>query len=98
MMSCKNHACSASVDGMQFYGKTYRETGIPEGLISESMGGEYSGESSVIALQETPFSLSHGEKHRTVFMATFLHDHPLATSVDDLNGLADLWNEFSDAG
>ncbi len=98
MMSCRNNAGSASVDGMQFYGKTYRETGIPEGLISESMGGEYSGESSVIALQETPFSLSPGKKHRTVFMATFLPDHPLATSVDDLNRLSDLWNEFSDAG
>lgn len=98
MMSCNNRAGSASVDGMQFYGKTYRETGIPEGLISESMGGEYSGESSVIALQETPFSLTSGEKHRSVFMATYLHDHPLATSVDDLNRLSELWKEFTDEG
>ena len=96
MMSCKNSAGSASVDGMQFYGKPYRETGVPEGLISEIMGGEYSGESSVIALQVNPFSLAPGEKHRSVFLATYLHDHPLATSADDLNRLPGLWNEFSD--
>ncbi len=96
IMSCKNSAISASTDGMQFYGNKYRETGVPEGLISDSMGGEYSGESSVIALQEIPFDLAPGEKHRSVFAATYLHDHPLATSVDDLNRISGLWNEFSD--
>jgi cellobiose phosphorylase len=98
MMACKNRAASASVDGMQFYGNRYRETGVPEGLTSDSMGGEYSGESSVIALREIPFSLPPGEKHRTVFAAAYIHNHPLATSVDDLNRLPDLWNEFSAEG
>ena len=55
MMACKNGAVSASTDGMQFYGKTFRETGIPEGLMAETLGGEYAGESSVFALQEKPF-------------------------------------------
>ena len=85
MMACKNRAIAASVDGMQFYGKTYRETGIPEGLLADRLGGEYSGESSVLALQEKPFKLSAGDNHKSVFIATYLPDHPQATSEDDLN-------------
>ena len=61
MMACKNSAIAASVDGMQFYGKTFRETGIPEGLLADNLGGEYAGESSVLALQEKPFKLAAGE-------------------------------------
>ena len=63
MIACKNRALSASVDGMQFYGKTYRETGIPEALLAETLGGELSGESSVAALQEQPFRISAGSRH-----------------------------------
>jgi len=94
MMGCKNTAIAASVDGMQFYGKTFRETGIPEGLLADSLGGEYSGESSVLALQEKPFTLLPGDHHRSVFVATYLQDHPQATSDDDLNRLTDLMPEF----
>ncbi len=96
MMICKNAAVAASVDGMQFYGKTFRETGIPEGLLADRLGGEYSGESSVLALQEKPFNLSTGDHHQSFFVATYLHDHPLATSGDDLKRLAGLIHEFGD--
>jgi len=44
MFASKNVAESGCVDGMQFYGKTYRETGIPEGLLAERLGGNYAGE------------------------------------------------------
>ncbi|MEI7983875.1 MAG: hypothetical protein WCI71_19675, partial [Bacteroidota bacterium] len=94
MMACRNGAIAASVDGMQFYGKTYRETGIPEGLLSDNLGGEYSGESSVLALQEKPFKLAAGNHHTIVFISTYLPDHPQATSEDDLNRLAGLMSEF----
>jgi cellobiose phosphorylase len=94
IMACKNRAVAASVDGMQFYGKTFRETGIPEGLLAEYLGGEYSGESSVIALQEQPFSMSRGDNHKSVFAATYLPDHPQLTSEDDLNRLSELMDEF----
>ena len=94
MMACENGAVAGSTDGMQFYGKTYRETGIPEGLLSERLGGEYAGESSVIALQEKPFKLAAGESHTSVFIATYLHDHPKATSVEDLSRLTTLKAEF----
>lgn len=96
MIACKNQAVSGSVDGMQFYGKTFRETGIPEGLLANSLGGEYSGESSVVALQENPFKLAAGENHTSVFVATYMPDHPHATSDDDLKQLPDLVLQFSE--
>ena len=96
MMACKNSAIAASVDGMQFYGQTYRETGIPEGLLSEKLGGEYSGESSVLALQEKPFKLPAEHHHKSVFFATYLPDHARATSDDDLKLLPGLISEFDD--
>ena len=97
MMACKNKASAASVDGMQFYGKTYRATGILEGLMAETLGGEYSGESSVVSLQEKPFMLATGEKHRSVFAATYMADHPEATWEKDLERLPDLFSEFGNA-
>ena len=96
MLACKNTAVAGSVDGMQFYGKTYRETGIPEGLLADHLGGDYAGESSVFALQEKPFSLAAGGVHKSVFVGTYLPDHPQATSEDDLNRLPGLMLEFND--
>ena len=96
MMACKNGATAASVDGMQFYGKTFRETGIPEGLLTDKLGGEYSGESSVLALQEKPFKLAAGDDHKSVFVVTYLPDHPQATTDGDLNRLTGLMLEFDD--
>jgi 1,2-beta-oligoglucan phosphorylase len=95
MMLCKNTAISAGTDGMQFFGRTYRETGIPEGLLKEELGGEYAGESSVVALQEKPFFLKPGEKHRSEFVCSYLPDHPEASSVNDLKRIPDLLNEFA---
>jgi 1,2-beta-oligoglucan phosphorylase len=97
MIACRNRATAASVDGMQFFGRTYRETGLPEGLKDESLGGEYSGESSVVALQEKPFKLPAGGKYACVFAATYLADHPEATSENDLKCLPDLFSEFENA-
>ena len=94
MIACKNRALSASVDGMQFYGKTYRETGIPEALLAETLGGELSGESSVAALQEQPFRISAGSRHESMFYATCIPDHAVATSEDDLKRLPDIFSEF----
>jgi len=96
MLACKNMAIAGSVDGMQFYGKTYRETGIPEGLLSDTLGGNYAGESSVLALQEKPFMLAAGDYHKSIFVATYMPDHPKATSGDDLNQLTGLFPEFDD--
>ncbi|MFZ2286379.1 MAG: hypothetical protein WAV93_05280 [Bacteroidales bacterium] len=95
MMASMNRAAGAGTDGMQFYGRTFRETGVPEGLISESTGGEYAGESAVVSLQEAPFGLPKGASHRSAFAASFMHDHPDATSATDLERLPGLFGEFS---
>ncbi|MCU0459813.1 MAG: hypothetical protein MUE37_12090 [Bacteroidales bacterium] len=95
MMASLGRAVSGCTDGMKFYGRSYRATGIPEGLMSETLGGEYAGESSVIALQEEPFVLKAGESRTVRFAATFLHDHPPATSEADLDRLQGLSMEFS---
>ncbi len=96
MMACRNGAETASTDGMQFYGKTYRETGIPEGLIAACLPGECAGEYSVTALQEKPFRLSEKDKHRCVFIASCLPDHPQPTTEDDLKRLPLVMNEFAE--
>lgn len=96
MIAGKNNAAAGSVDGMQFYGKKYRETGIPEGLLADTLGGNYAGESSVIALQEKPFIIEAGRHHQSAFVATYLPDHGPATSPDDLKQLPGLFLEFSD--
>jgi 1,2-beta-oligoglucan phosphorylase len=90
MIACKNGAASASTDGMQFFGRSHRETGIPEGLETETFGGEYAGESSVVALQEKPFSLAPGDIHQTIFAGYFMPDHPQATSSEDLRLLQEI--------
>ncbi len=95
MIASVNGAATASTDGMQFYGRTYRETGIPEGLLADGQGGEYAGESSVVTLQELPFYLPDGESHSSAFVATFLHNHPPATSDYDLDRLPGLSREFA---
>ncbi|MDP4282321.1 MAG: hypothetical protein Q8867_09255 [Bacteroidota bacterium] len=94
MIACKNKAIEAGVDGMQFFGRTFRQTGIPEGLLSES-GGEYAGESSVVSLHESPVRLAAGEHHHSVFAAVYMPDHPGATSEDDLLQLKGLFDESS---
>jgi cellobiose phosphorylase len=84
MIACKQGAIAATTDGMHYYGKTYRETGIPEGLLSEKLQGEYAGESPVLALQANPFKLGPGDIHQIVFVGIYEADHPEATGEKDL--------------
>ena len=98
MMASGNSAVAASVDGMQFYGSTFRVTGVPAGALAATLGGEYSGELSVLALQEAPFTIAANGTHRSSFVTTYLADHPRATSVDDLRRLPDLMQEFHSEG
>ncbi len=95
MIASKNFAANGSVDGMQFYGKSYRETGLPEGLLSDNQGGNYAGESSIIALKEKPFKLGAGSHSRSAFATTYLPDHQKATSANDLKQLPELFLEFN---
>lgn len=94
LFACENIANSASTDGIQFYGKSYRETGIAESLLKDKLEGECSGELSIVAIQEKPFTLKSNEKHQSVFVAKYIVDHPEATSKKDLDLLSGLMNEF----
>ncbi len=94
MIASRNLAVSGSTDGMQFYGKTYRETGIPEGLLADTLGGNCAGESSIIALQEKPFILEAHRNHQSAFAGTYMPDHGTSTSPDDLKLVPGLFSEF----
>ncbi|NOU19600.1 MAG: hypothetical protein HOO91_18745 [Bacteroidales bacterium] len=95
MVASKIMANSASTDGMQFLGKSFREKGIPEGLLADRLGGEYSGESSIVAIQEKPFKLLVGNKHKSAFVGSYLQNHPNATSELDLKQIPNLMQEFN---
>jgi cellobiose phosphorylase len=95
ILNCLNGALSGSTDGMQFFGKKFRETGQPEGLLKATLGGNYAGESPVVALQEKPFQLKPGDRHQSVFLTAWQPDHPEATSVKDLELLPGLIAAFT---
>jgi 1,2-beta-oligoglucan phosphorylase len=96
MMACAGGAEAASVDGMQFFGPAFRESCIPEALLAEKLGGEYAGESSVLALQGKKFRLKPGEVYQTAFVSIFIHNHPKATSEADLEKLNKLAGIFKE--
>ncbi|HAJ98842.1 MAG TPA: hypothetical protein DCM62_02335 [Bacteroidales bacterium] len=96
MIACSNGADSACTDGMVFYGKNYRETSIPEALNSETLLGEYAGESSLGAVQSKPVYLKVGQGQTFAFSALFMHNHSEASSDADLNLLPGLFANFSE--
>jgi cellobiose phosphorylase len=95
MIACANRAVAASTDGHQFYGTTFRATGVPEALRASTLQGELSGEDAVVALQEQPFSLAGGGTHSGSFVAQYAHDHPQPSSEADLAQLAHLGRGFA---
>ncbi len=94
MIACSTGASSAATDGMVFYGKTYRKTKIPEALLNPHLDGEYAGESSIVSIQSTPFSIKPKSTYSTSFLFHFEENHNLATSPADLLKLPELFNEF----
>lgn len=97
MIACAGRAVAASTDGLQFYGRTFRSTGEPEALRAGELQGERSGEASVVAIQEEPFVLAMSESHTSAFVATYVPDHPHASSDSDLSRLPDLMRGFAGA-
>ncbi|MDB4987461.1 MAG: hypothetical protein JWN04_2639 [Myxococcaceae bacterium] len=90
LLACTSRAVAASTDGLQFYGRTFRATGEPEALTQDRLGGELSGESSIVAIQQEPFVLHKGESRTSVFVASYVPDHPEASSEADLARLSTL--------
>ena len=96
MMASAGKVVSGLTDGMQFYGSSYRSTGIPEGLLHPELGGNCAGESPIIALQEKPFELQSNESKYVAFVSTYLSNHTEATSVNDLSMLEEVIGEFTE--
>lgn len=92
MVACTSRAVAASTDGLQFYGRTFRATGEPEALSADKLGGELAGESSIAALQQEPFVLQTGQARTSVFVGSYLPDHPEASNEADLERLGELAN------
>ncbi|MBS1653247.1 MAG: hypothetical protein JSU05_00250 [Bacteroidetes bacterium] len=98
MMASAGKAIAGLTDGMQFYGNSYRATGVPECLLQNELTGDMAGESPVVALQESPFKLKGNSSHTVKFISVYLPDHPGATSEQDLSLLQTALSEFSEAG
>lgn len=95
MLVCLQGAQSACTDGAQFYGSSFRENDTAQGLLLNRLGGEYAGESSMIAIQRKPFTILKGKVHKTSFVGHFLAHHPDATSAADIKRLASVQYEFA---
>ena len=94
LLASAGRASSASTDGVCFYGNTYRSTGEPEALRASELLGELAGESAVVALQQKPFALAAGKSHESAFVASYMADHPQASSAEDLARLPELLRGF----
>ncbi len=96
LVASSGKSISGSTDGMQFFGNSYRESGIPEALLKTNFGGNYAGESPVIALQSEKFNLKPDQNHSFAFIGKYIPDHQAPSSNEDLNNIANIFNEFND--
>jgi len=97
MIASADRASAASTDGLQLYGTSFRATFEPEALAASALQGELSAESSVVAIQEQPWMLGAGESRTCAFVASYLPDHPEASSEADLRALPQLVVSFAQA-
>lgn len=75
---------SFSTDGLQFFGRSFRETGVPVGLSLSQLQGRCQQEFGLVALQEDPFVLEPGQSKDVGFFAVFCEDHPQRTTSEDM--------------
>src|SRR5688572_18564788 len=97
MLASANRAVAASTDGSQLYGSLFRTRGEIDALRARELGGELSGEFSVVALQEEPFRLAPGASHTSAFVGTYMADHAQASSEADVHGVPELLRSFGDS-
>jgi 1,2-beta-oligoglucan phosphorylase len=86
-------AAGYATDGFQFFGRSYKETDVPEALYKENLPNEvYQYEFAYIALQSEVVEL-HG-KEQFVFYGCFKEDHPEAiTSVEFTADVLGAWRD-----
>lgn len=72
---------SYATDGRQFFGLSFRESGIPEGLLQRRLPSSVlQGEAACAVLQTEPFSCRPGEPHTAAFYGVCRENHPEAVS------------------
>ncbi|MGD0769482.1 MAG: cellobiose phosphorylase [Tepidisphaeraceae bacterium] len=83
-------ACAGfCTDAFDFFGVTYKATGIPTALSLETIGQcvrQY--EAGCAAIQSNPVEISPGDSHSWSFFAFFSADHPQPSSAADIDGRA----------
>jgi len=84
LLGSTGRATSASTDGLQFCGLSFKATGTPEALEWDELPGRRQYELSMPALQEAPLTLGPGEQTERGFFGLFRPDHPEPTSAADL--------------
>jgi 1,2-beta-oligoglucan phosphorylase len=86
-------AAGYATDGFQFFGRSFKETDIPEALYNENLPNEvYQYEFAYIALQSEAVELQG--KEQFVFYGCFKEDHPEAiTSVEYIDEVLGAWKD-----
>lgn len=81
-----------STDGMQFFGKTYKKTGIPEALVQNLADSNYQYELSYTALQTEQLNLQG--KETILFYGCFRPDHKSAvTKLEYQEEILSAWQQ-----
>ncbi|OOE12721.1 GH36-type glycosyl hydrolase domain-containing protein [Fictibacillus arsenicus] len=86
-------AVGYATDGFQFFGRSFKETDLPEALYEENLPNEvYQYEFAYIALQSEMVDLQG--KEQFVFYGCFKEDHPeTITSVEYTSEVLDAWKD-----
>lgn len=83
-------------DGLEFFGRSYRFTGEPEGLQGDLPAKVQQGEFGFIGLQTETLTLHAGEQHTLVWYGLFQADKPDAVSEPmPLTELGPLYSELA---
>lgn len=82
---CLDGARAYATDGFQFFGRSYKATGIPEACLAPELPSKrLQYEFAYAALQSRPLQLQPGASTEVVYFALFRPDHPAPSSREDL--------------
>lgn len=94
LMVSPEGAVAGATDGAQIFGPENRNGNIPPGLFHPFLGGEYAGESSLLALQSRAYTLNPGAGVVLRFLFLFAANHPEPSSVEDLELIRPVLGSF----
>lgn len=94
MMACPEGAVAGATDGAQIFGPANRHKNMPPGLLQTNLGGEYAGESSLLALQSKMLTINPGGGVVLRYIFVFMADHAEPSSSDDAQRIRSLLGSF----